>query len=347
MPRDVSAVPLHDDAWAIHALAPGIRDLGSFELWERSLERSLRRREAAARRPGPHVGAMSAAALAVAVVAPITQLASAQAAKTSTVSGYLKKGSRGPAVAAAQGALGISADGIFGRQTKAAVKAFQASHGLEVDGVIGPITSAALNGAGSTGGGAQAASAVTMSLQRALGVAADGDYGPVTRAAVRQFQQSRGLLVDGVAGPQTLGALGLPTNVTLGEGSLGGGPSAGTSAAVAAARAAIGTPYAYAGNGPGSYDCSGLTVFAMGQAGISLPRTSYAQYGVGTPIDAGSIAAGDLVFFDTDGSGASHVGIATSNATVISATASRGVVEHAISGDSYWGPRYVGARRVG
>jgi peptidoglycan DL-endopeptidase CwlO len=344
----VSAVPLHDDAWAIHALPPGLRDLGSFELWERSLQRSLRRREAAARRPGPHVGAMSAAALAVAVVAPITNLASAQAAKTSTVSGYLKKGARGPAVAAAQRALGIAADGIFGRQTKAAVKAFQASHGLEVDGVIGPITSGALNGGGTGGGpGAQAASTVTMALQRALGVAADGDYGPITRSAVRQFQQSRGLLVDGVAGPQTLGALGLPTNVTLGEGALGGGgPSAGTSAAVAAARAAIGTPYAYAGNGPGSYDCSGLTVFAMGQAGISLPRTSYTQFGVGTPVERSSIAAGDLVFFDTDGSGASHVGIATSNATVISATASRGVVEHAI-GDSYWGPRYVGARRVG
>jgi peptidoglycan DL-endopeptidase CwlO len=135
--------------------------------------------------------------------------------------------------------------------------------------------------------------------------------------------------------------------VTLGEGALGAGPSAGTSAAVAAARGAIGTPYAYAGNGPGSYDCSGLTVFAMQQAGISLPRTSYSQFGVGTPIDQASIAAGDLVFFDTDGSGASHVGIATSNATVISATQSSGVMEHAISGDSYWGPRYVGARRVG
>ena len=61
--------------------------------------------------------------------------------------------------------------------------------------------------------------------------------------------------------------------------------------------------------------------------------------------DRSAITPGDLVFFDTDGTGASHVGVATSNSTVISATASRGVVEHAIS-DSYWGPRYVGARRV-
>jgi hypothetical protein len=46
-------------------------------------------------------------------------------------------------------------------------------------------------------------------LQSALGVGATGYYGSVTRRAVLRFQRSRGLLVDGVAGPQTLGALGL------------------------------------------------------------------------------------------------------------------------------------------
>ena len=50
-------------------------------------------------------------------------------------------------------------------------------------------------------------------------------------------------------------------------------------------------------------------------------------------------------FFDTDGTGASHVGIATGPGSVISAT-THGVMEHGISGD-YWGARYVGARRVG
>ena len=50
------------------------------------------------------------------------------------------------------------------------------------------------------------------------------------------------------------------------------------------------------------------------------------------------------MFFNANGPGASHVGIATSNSTAISAT-SHGVMEHAIS-DSYWGSHYVGARRV-
>ena len=340
----MSAIALHDDAWAIRALTPGLRDLGSFELWERSLERSLRRRAAAARRPGLHVGAVSAAVLAAAIVAPVAELASAQETAATAVvgGGNLQLGSRGPAVAEAQRALGIPADGVFGPQTLAAVRGFQSSRGLVVDGVVGPVTGAALRG----GAGVQAGESVTMALQRALGVAADGEYGPITRGAVRAFQQSRGLLVDGVAGPQTLGALGLPATVTLGEDPAPGTPSAGASAAVAAAQSAVGTPYEYAGNGPATYDCSGLTVFAMAQAGVALPRTSYSQFELGTAVERSAITPGDLVFFDTDGTGASHVGVATSNSTVISATASRGVVEHAIS-DSYWGPRYVGARRMG
>ena len=111
-----------------------------------------------------------------------------------------------------------------------------------------------------------------------------------------------------------------------------------------AARAQIGAPYAYGGSAPGGFDCSGLVVYAFKQAGVSLPRTSFAQFGSGTAVDRANIQAGDLVFFNANGPGASHVGIATSNSTVISAT-THGVREHAIS-DSYWGSHYVGARRV-
>jgi cell wall-associated NlpC family hydrolase len=113
---------------------------------------------------------------------------------------------------------------------------------------------------------------------------------------------------------------------------------------VSAARAAIGTPYAYGGTTRAGFDCSGLVVFAFKQAGVALPRTSFAQFGAGAAVSRANIQAGDLVFFNANGPGASHVGIATSNSTVISAT-TRGVREHAI-GDSYWGSHYVGARRV-
>jgi peptidoglycan hydrolase-like protein with peptidoglycan-binding domain len=334
----MGAVALNDVGWAIRAEPPGRRDLGCFELWERSLERSRRRRALAERRTGLPVRAVSAALLAAAVVVPATELASAQdTAGVSTAD--LKRGSRGPAVAAAQRALGIPADGVFGPQTHRAVRAFQAARGLAVDGVIGPATRAAL---GTGGGAVRAGESVTMALQRMLGVAADGEYGPITRAAVRAYQQSHGLTVDGVAGPQTLGALGLPTNVTLGEDT----PFSGASAVLGAVRSQLGKPYAWGGNGPNRWDCSGLTVWAFRSVGISLPRTTYGQVGMGSPVDRASIQPGDLVFWDTDGSGPSHVGVATSATTAISATSSRGVVDHAIFGP-YWGERYIVTRRLG
>jgi peptidoglycan hydrolase-like protein with peptidoglycan-binding domain len=332
------AVALHDNGWAILSQPPGLRDLGCVELWERSLERSRRRRARAERRTGLPVRAVSAALIASVVVVPASELAAAQETAGVTTPD-LRLGSRGPEVAAAQRALNIPADGVFGRQTLAAVRAFQAARGLEVDGVIGPMTRAAL---GTGVGGVQAGETVTMALQRLLGVAADGEYGPITRAAVRRYQQARGLLVDGIAGPQTLGALGLPTDVTLGEDV----PFAGASTVLSAMRSQLGMPYEWGGVGPSTWDCSGLTVWAFRAVGIELPRTTYGQVGMGVPVDRSVIQPGDLVFWDTDGSGPSHVGVATSPTSAISATRSAGVREHAIF-DDYWGARYIGARRLG
>ena len=115
-------------------------------------------------------------------------------------------------------------------------------------------------------------------------------------------------------------------------------------AAVSAARGRIGSAYAMGATGPGAFDCSGLTTYAFRRAGIALPRTSQAQYGVGSAVARDDIRAGDLVFFSTNGPGPSHVGVATGRGTVISATSSGGVIEHS-STDAYWGGSYVGARR--
>jgi cell wall-associated NlpC family hydrolase len=114
--------------------------------------------------------------------------------------------------------------------------------------------------------------------------------------------------------------------------------------AVRAVRSRIGDAYAYGASGPGAFDCSGLTAWAMARAGIALPHSSFGQAETGTPVDRSDIRAGDLVFFSTAGPGASHVGVATGPDTVVSAT-SHGVMTHSIS-DAYWGSAYEGARRV-
>ncbi len=57
----------------------------------------------------------------------------------------LEFGSRGADVADAQRELSVTADGDFGKKTEHAVREFQASHGLTADGIIGNETRAALD----------------------------------------------------------------------------------------------------------------------------------------------------------------------------------------------------------
>jgi cell wall-associated NlpC family hydrolase len=362
-----------DDGWAIFALPPGERDLARPEYWEVSQERSRRRREARTRpriARGP-ASRVSLALAAVSIGAPAaigaTGADRAVAATSSSTSASLalKRGSTGPMVRALQARLGgISVDGIFGPQTERAVKAFQRANGIAADGYVGPLTTRALGDlqSGTTRAASVSANvriAMDASLARAmqakLGVAVDGVVGPQTIAAVRAFQAKNGLEVDGVPGPITLRALGLSgsassstttttTAQTVSQVTSAPSTSSRATSAVSAAMSKIGTPYRWGATGPSSFDCSGLVQWAMGQAGISLPRTSYAMYGVGSPVPSNQIRAGDLVFFNTAGSGASHLGIATSPTTAVSAT-THGVMVHDIR-SGYWGSHFLGARRV-
>lgn len=84
---------------------------------------------------------VAAAVLAVVCACFAFAAVASGAAKTVT---SVKKGDRGPAVAAIQSKLGVPADGVFGPQTHRAVKRFQRRRGLMVDGVVGPHTRQAL-----------------------------------------------------------------------------------------------------------------------------------------------------------------------------------------------------------
>lgn len=76
-----------------------------------------------------------------------------------------------------------------------------------------------------------------------------------------------------------------------------------------------------------------------------LPRTSADQFDIGRPISTRRLEYGDLVFFRTERSKISHVGIYIGWNEFIHASSSRGVIITNM-GEEYWAKRYAGARRI-
>lgn len=107
----------------------------------------------------------------------------------------------------------------------------------------------------------------------------------------------------------------------------------------------IGTPYIYGGTTTRGFDCSGFTRQVFSDLGISLPRTSGAQYGQGQAVAKSNLQAGDLLFFNTSGAGVSHVGIYIGDQKFIHSQTNQGVSVTSIHA-SYWASRYIGAKRV-
>lgn len=117
------------------------------------------------------------------------------------------------------------------------------------------------------------------------------------------------------------------------------GPASGRAAvAVREAYRKLGSPYQWAAAGPDRFDCSGLTMWVWGKAGVSLPHSSKAQYAGGRKVSRGDLQPGDLVFY---GDPIHHVGIYVGGGRMISAPHSGDVVklQNAFRSD------YVGAVR--
>ena len=128
------------------------------------------------------------------------------------------------------------------------------------------------------------------------------------------------------------------------SGGIGGtynGPASGNARTVLNwAYSKLGTPYEYGGTGP-RYDCSGLTMVAWRQAGVSLPRVVPDQFNATKRVARGDLQPGDLVFFDNLG----HVGIYIDGGKFIHSPHTGSSVKIDSMSNAWYSSHYVGAGR--
>ena len=113
--------------------------------------------------------------------------------------------------------------------------------------------------------------------------------------------------------------------------------------AVAFAFKQLNCPYVYGGTGPCSagFDCSGLVMTAWAAAGISIPRTTYAQWAALPHIAESAIQPGDLLFYN----GIGHVAMYVGNGMIIDAPTQGQPVRELPMNESWYASGFDGAAR--
>lgn len=107
----------------------------------------------------------------------------------------------------------------------------------------------------------------------------------------------------------------------------------------------LGAPYEWGGNGPTTFDCSGLVRFIHDQLGISTPRTAAEQFSAATPVKLNHLEPGDLLFFRIKGR-ISHVAIYTGEGRFVHAPQTGRPVELRMLDDDFYRTRLAGAGRL-
>ena len=189
-----------------------------------------------------------------------------------------------------------------------------------------------------------------LSARRALLSSIRGQIAHLqAQEAARQAQLRRELAARIATQQQQAPAQALSSTVapvassssSTGSVSVGPAPPPTHSSVVSIAEQYLGVPYRWGGASPSGFDCSGLVMYVFAQVGVSLPHSSYSQYGMGSPVSRDQLQPGDLVFFD----GLGHVGIYVGGGQFIHAPHTGDVVR--ISSLSGWySSSYVGARRI-
>ena len=156
-----------------------------------------------------------------------------------------------------------------------------------------------------------AARNTTAQIERARQDQIDADLAARVSAAAQAARLAPAGSPASSAG--TTQAPGLGTGTSRGSGGQG-------AAAVAWASTQLNLPYVWGATGPGSYDCSGLTMTAWQHAGLNLPRTAASQYAQVAKISYSALRPGDLIFWGSDPSNPSsvyHVAMWAGNGMII------------------------------
>jgi cell wall-associated NlpC family hydrolase len=184
----------------------------------------------------------------------------------------------------------------------------------------------------------------------------DGIFGQETRRAVISFQRDNKLEPTGVVDTTTWNTIknnqmprkkasqkpdpSLTPQVVM---SKNANPT--TAGIITTSRKYLGVPYKFGGITPKGFDCSGYLQYIFNENGMQIPRTADEQYKIGTSITQTQLQSGDLVFFTTYEKGASHCGLYLGDGKFIHASSSKGIHIDELN-NSYWKPRYIGAKRI-
>nr|WP_170885531.1 peptidoglycan-binding protein [Bacillus alkalicellulosilyticus] len=211
----------------------------------------------------------------------------------------------------------------------------------------------------------------------------DGIFGNQTKQAVMNYQRAHDLLVDGIAGSETIGhilsedekieyddykatvqtstqeAVSTATEDVTASSESQPDPEpepepkpepepepkadGASSSIISTAKNLIGSPYVWGGTSPSGFDCSGFLLYVYKQHGVTIPRTVSQIWGASSSVSNPSV--GDIVFFTTYAAGPSHAGIYLGNGDFIHAGSSTGVTISNLD-QSYWSSRYLGAKRI-
>jgi cell wall-associated NlpC family hydrolase len=154
-----------------------------------------------------------------------------------------------------------------------------------------------------------------------------GYFGSITYNAIVNYQRDKKISMDGIVGAVT--SRNIKEDLIISK-----------------AKSYRGVPYAWGGTSPSGFDCSGFTHYVMLKNDITIPRTASTQYNSGYWVSKSQLKKGDLVFFTTYTSGASHVGIYLGNNEFIHASSGAGKVTVSNLNSTYYAQRYLGAKRV-